>query len=500
MEAFKKQYRSEVDLTYSKGKSSYPFPTSIFTNFASGCEIYRSLPDFVQGVKNRKGVQGFDVDYFPTYDATGPIIKTDQVHRSYFTTHDQIDIKAEAMSAKMTGVYKPTETGNHYLSLSGAGVTKLLVDGQLVVSQDSAIVDAMAFIAGCQDEIQGQHFFEVGKEYQIEVVTIMPDVTISDSHILDKQLCAHVGFVAQAAMERDLQTEAVVLAKEADVAVVFVGNTYQWESEGQDMGAMVLPPYNNRAQDALISAVAAVNPNTVVMMNTGVAVELPWLNDVAGLVQGWYAGQEVGNAIVDVLVGAVTPSGKLPISWPKKYEDVVCYGHYGLDSMQSKEVEYVEGVFVGYRHYDRHWGGEKEVAFPFGFGHSYTDFEISDCAITGSISGSKEDKIVVEAMIKNVGQRHGAQTAQVYIEPPQTEGLDRPVKELAGFAKVHLKPGQEERVQIEVSRDALSYWDSELDQWKVIAGEYGVVIATSSHPKEAFHRGSIKVDKFVYAA
>lgn len=399
------------------------------------------------------------------------------------------------MSARMSGLYRPTETGHHYLSLSGAGVTTLTVDGTYVMSQDSAIVDAMAFIAGCQDEVRAQHYFEVGKTYKLEVVTIMPDVTISDSHILDKQLCAHVGFIPQAQMERKLQEESTKLAKEADVALVFVGNTYQWESEGQDMGAMVLPPYDTRSQDALVSAVAAANSNTVVVMNTGVPVELPWVDEVAGLLQGWYAGQEVGNALVDVLVGEVNPSAKLPVSWPKVYEHTPCYGNFGLDSQVSKEVEYIEGVFVGYRHFDHHWETEKEVRFPFGYGLSYTQFTVSDFAVTGSFTHG----LAITAKVENVGSRSGAEVLQVYVAPPSSDSVERPSKELGGFQKVTLQPGQLELVEISVPQDAAAFWDDEAKKWRVVAGSYGVLIATSSSPNDVVGSLDIQVnEEFTY--
>ncbi|KAM0335577.1 hypothetical protein ACHAQA_000625 [Verticillium albo-atrum] len=475
-EAFTKRFGSQVELTYSKG-----------------CEIYRSLPDFTEGVSTTQGEKGFDVHYFASLDATGESLKSEHVRRSYFTTHDQIDIKATAMSARMSATYRPTESGSHYLSLSGAGVTKLFVDNTLVLSQDSAIVDAMAFIAGCQDELKGQHYFEAGKTYKVEVLTVMPEGSISDSHILDKQLCAHVGFVPQSQMERKLQEQSIALAREADVAVVFVGNTYQWESEGQDMASMVLPPYDTRVQDALISAVAAANPKTVVMANTGVPFEVPWLDDVACLLQGWYAGQEVGNALVDVLMGEVSPSGKLPISWPRAYKHTACYGNYGQDSQESKEVEYVEGVFVGYRHYDRHWKAEKEVLFPFGFGLSYTDFEVTSVSVDTKLSNDAASGIVVGATVKNVGSRDGAQTVQVYIAPPQDGSVERPVKELVGFAKVHLQSGQEEVIQIELPASAGAFWDESIHKWKVLSGSYGILVATSSHPDHVVERVDVDI-------
>jgi beta-glucosidase len=457
----------------------------------TGCEIYRSLPDLIEGTSAKNGEKGFDVEYFTSFDTTGAPIKSEHVRRSYLTTHDQIDVKETAMSARMTATYQPSESGRHYLSLSGAGVTRLYVDGTLVASQEAAIPDAMAFIAGCQDEVRGRHDFEAGKTYKVEVITTMPDVRISDSPILDKQLCAHVGFVPQGQMERGLLEESVALAREADVAIVFVGNTYQWESEGQDMGAMALPPHDSRAQDGLIAAVAAANPRTVVVANTGVAFETPWLGDVAALVQGWYAGQEVGNALVDVLVGEVNPSGRLPVSWPRRYEDTACFGNYGLDSQESKEVEYVEGVFVGYRHFDRHWGAEGEVLFPFGFGLSYTTFEVKCVSVTGDFSAG----ISLQVTVRNTGEREGAQTVQVYVVPPQSEGVERPVKELASFEKVHLLVGQEETVQVQLTRDAAAYWDEGVDKWRVVGGEYGIWVATSSRPDDAVAKETMVVEE-----
>ena len=287
----------------------------------------------------------------------------------------------------------------------------------------------------------------------------------------------------------------MALARDAEVAVIFVGNTYQWESEGQDMGAMVLPPYNNRAQDALISAIAAVNDNTIVVANTGVPFEVPWIESVPGFLQGWYAGQEVGNALIDVLFGEMTPSGKLPISWPRVYEHTACYGHFGLDAQDSKEVEYVEGVFVGYRHYDRHWKSEKEVVFPFGYGLSYTDFEITDVTVDGDFSEDTTSSIVVTATVKNVGNRRGAQTVQVYVAPPQNEAVERPVKELAGFSKVHLQAGKEDKVHIEVNIDAAAFWDEAVHKWRVTPGSYGILVATSAHPDHVVSQVAVRVEK-----
>lgn len=342
----------------------------------------------------------------------------------------------------------------------------------------------MAFISGVQDELRVQYPFKSAESYSICVETAMPTVSISDSHILDNQLCAHVGFVLQEEMEKDLEAEAVALARGADIAIVFVGNTYQWESEGQDMNAMVLPPYNTRVQDSLVAAVAAANPNTVVVNTTGVPVELPWLPNIAGLLQVWYAGQEAGNAVLDVLIGRVSPSGKLPVSWPRLYEHTACYGNFGLDSYDTREVEYVEDVFVGYRHFDRHWKTDKEVVFPFGHGLSYTKFEISDVSVCGRIRNDPDEVVTVTAHIKNVGALTGSESLQVYVAPPEVSGVERPIKSLAGFAKVHLQPQEERVVTVEFKRDAAAFWDEGLKSWRVAPGQHTVTLATSSKPDD----------------
>jgi beta-glucosidase len=300
-------------------------------------------------------------------------------------------------------------------------------------------------------------------------------------------------------MEQDVFTEAIALAKEADVAIIFVGNTTQWETEGQDLSSMTLPA--DGSQDALIASVAAVNPNTIVVNTTGVPVELPWLDSVPAFMQAWYAGQETGNAILDVLIGDLSPSGKLPVSWPKKYEHTGCYGNFGLDSFESRKVEYVEGVFVGYRWFDRLWGGDREVCFPFGYGLSYTSFTISDVRVAGTIANDLNEKVTILARVRNVGKTMGSETVQVYLEPPVVEGVERPVKGLVGFAKVELEVDEEKEIEILFARDGAAYWDDVGNGWRVSEGVHVVVVATSSAPDDVKARLELSVEHgFLYSA
>lgn len=309
---------------------------------------------------------------------------------------------------------------------------------------------------------------------------------------MDDQCSIHLGFIPQSEMEQDVLSEAVDLARNADIAVIFVGNTTQWETEGQDLSSMTLPA--DGSQDHLISSVAAVNPNTIVVNTTGVPVELPWLDEVPALMQAWYAGQETGNAILDILLGEASPSGKLPVSWPKKYEHTGCYGNFGLDSYDSRQVEYVEDLFVGYRWFDRLWGSDKEVRYPFGFGLSYTSFTIGNAAVAGDLSTGPDAVIKVSATMKNVGAVTGAETVQVYVAPPPSSGVEKPVKGLVGFTKVHLQPGETKDVVIEFRRDGAAHWDETGDQWKISKGTYEILVATSAGPKDVGAKLQLEVE------
>lgn len=401
-----------------------------------------------------------------------------------------------SQAARFTATYTAPTTGRHYLSFSGLGPSRLYINDKLIHDQTKDTKDAMAFLLGVQDEFKFQYLFETNEQYSIRIESFRQLEDTAELFLLDGQMSAHLGFVPQEEMEADLIKEAVVQASDADYAIVFVGNTVQWETEGQDLASMTLPA--DGSQDVLIAAVAAANPNTIVVNTTGVAVETPWIDDVAAFLQAWYAGQETGNAILDVLLGEVNPSGKLPVSWPKKYEHTACFGNFGLDSYDSKEVEYVEGVFVGYRHFDRVYGTEREVRFPFGYGMSYTQHEITDISVQGTITPSSE--VEVSFAIKNIGATAGAQTAQVYLAPPETSANERPPKSLVGYSKVFLEPGQSRSTSITFSQADAAFWDEAMSKWSVESGEHTVIVATSSGKQDVVARVPISIEGFAFDA
>jgi beta-glucosidase len=221
-------------------------------------------------------------------------------------------------------------------------------------------------------------------------------------------------------------------------------------------------------QNELISRVAAVNPRTVVVLNVGSAVVMPWLDSVPAVVQQWYGGQEAGHALADVLFGDVNPSGRLPTTFPKRLQDNPAYLNYPGENGQ---VFYGEGLFVGYRYYDKK---EIEPLFPFGHGLSYTTFTYDNLCVLQS-----GNEIQVEVDVTNNGGRAGQEVVQLYVRDVATR-LVRPEKELKGFAKVALQPGERQAVRLRLDRQSLSFYDPEAAAWVAEAGEFEVLIGRSS--------------------
>jgi beta-glucosidase len=265
-------------------------------------------------------------------------------------------------------------------------------------------------------------------------------------------------------------------ASRADVAIVVVGRSNHLESEGFDVKTMDLPA----GQDELIAAVEAANPHTIVVLNTGDPVTMTrWLDQTPALLDMWYGGQEGGRALASILFGDANPSGKLPVTLPKNFEDSPAYGHYPTESGQKLEVDYAEGIYVGYRYYDT-----KNVApaFPFGFGLSYTTFEYSDLAIAPAI-GREGDRaagqFAVTVKVRNSGTRAGAEVVQLYIHDSHSK-IDRPAHELKGFRRVDLAPGQTKTVEFKLTRDDLAYWSPDKRDWVAEPGTFEVQIGASS--------------------
>jgi beta-glucosidase len=265
-----------------------------------------------------------------------------------------------------------------------------------------------------------------------------------------------------------LLADAVQLAKQCDLALVFARD---FETEGVDRAAITLPD----EQDEMISAIARANPRTIVVLNTGCMVLVSgWADAVPAIVQAWYSGQDDGNVIADVLFGNVNPSGKLPVTFSRTREEMPVAAAEQYPGLNGRGL-YSEGVFVGYRHFDKN-----NIAPQFAFGHglSYTTFEYSNLKV-GRSKIKPGESLTVELQVKNTGRREGAEVVQLYLQDVKAS-VPRPVKELKGFEKVLLRPGQMKVVRLSLEARSMAFYDVIKKQWTAEPGQFKVMAGSSS--------------------
>lgn len=267
----------------------------------------------------------------------------------------------------------------------------------------------------------------------------------------------------------ELIVDAINAAKNSDVAIVFAGTNYTYESEGYDRKDLSLP----NDQDELINQIAAANKNTIVVLTTGSPVLMDkWIDKVDGLIEAWFAGEQAGNAIAEILLGEANPSGKLPMTFPKRWEDCSAFNTY---KKEDGTTRYEDGIYVGYRHFEKN---KIEPLFPFGYGLSYTAFEFSGLNLS-SKEIDNNDKLTISLKLKNTGRSKGSEVVQLYINDLQSS-VDRPVKELKAFKKVSLNPGEEKVVELTIDQNALSFFDTHKKMWIAEPGKFEVLIGSSS--------------------
>lgn len=276
--------------------------------------------------------------------------------------------------------------------------------------------------------------------------------------------------------------QAVALAKSSDVVIVMVGDH---TSEGHDH-----PLTLGGNQDALIDAIAAANPRTVLVLKTGSAILMPWLDKVPAILEAWYPGEEDGNAVAAVLFGNVNPSGKLPITFPRDVADLPANTpeqYPGVDGT----AHYSEGVFVGYRHFD---AKKIRPLFPFGYGLSYTTFACKNLAIAPQNISANQDSssVAVDFDVTNTGSRFGKAVAELYLGIPSTSKIPQPPAQLKGFEKVALQPGQTRHVQLKLDARSFAYWDITAHGWKIAPGTYRIMVGSSSRDFEL--QGDLQVN------
>lgn len=422
--------------------------------YAAGCQNHRWEPVMEGDIK---------VEFFAHDDLGGEVVSSKELQVSVdFLYPEPVEgkIAQNDFSCRASMDYTATETGPHSFGLHSAGKTRLKVDGEVVVEiWDDWVKGRTFFEEGC-DERTGLIELEKGKTYKVE----MELLTVPAANLVNPAFRFGVSQpLGDAAI-----AEAAAAATDCDTVILFVGRSGEWDTEGSDLDHIRLPG----RQDELVYAVSAANPNTIVVLQTGGPVEMPWLDRVPAVLQAWYPGQEVGNAVADMLFGDAEPAGRLPQTFPRVWQDNPAHSddpevYPGKDG----KVRYAEELLIGYRHYDA-----KNITpmFPFGHGLGYTSFDFGDLKVADNADG-----VLATLTVRNTGQRAGTTVVQLYVSDDQAS-VSRPEKELKGFKKVSLEAGEETEVSIQLSARDFAFFDIENGCWTVEAGSFTIAAGLSA--------------------
>lgn len=375
---------------------------------------------------------------------------------------------AEVHTVEITGTFTPRASGAHSFGTKGFGRFALTVGGTVLFdgTERTASGDVFdAFFAGPVP--RGEVDLRAGEA-----------VPVSLLHTVERSAKLSIEAVAFSLAHREPQRdaeelldEAAAAAAEADTAVVVVATTERVESEGFDRADLRLPG----RQDELVARVAAANPRTVVVVNAGSPVEMPWREDVAAVLLAWFPGQEAGAALADVLLGASEPGGRLPTTWPARLADTPVTRVTPDDG----ELAYEEGVFIGYRAWQRsgaNSGSGAEPAYWFGHGLGYTDWSYEAVEVA---SGAGGELGTLRVRVRNTGGRTGREVVQAYLAAPADDAVDRPARVLAGFATAEAGPGEAAEVRIALPQRAAEIWDTGSHGWRLVPGDYTAEVGRS---------------------
>ena len=417
---------------------------------APGCQNHRWEPLI-------EGPGALSAEFFANEALEGPAVHTETLDQSVAFWLEGVGggkVDPKHFSARVRTQFTAEEAGTYSFGLHAAALARLHVDGDLAVDVwDGWTKGRTFFEEGC-DEVTATRDLAAGQT--VELVMELRTKPAENLHLTGWR------FGVSRRMGDAEIAAAAEAAAAAEVALVFVGRSGEWDTEGSDLDGMALPG----RQDELVAAVLAANPRSVVVLQSGGPVEMPWIDAAPAVLQAWYPGQEAGNAIADVLFGDDEPTGRLPQTFPVRWEDNPTWSqdpevYPGLDG----RVRYEEGLFIGHRHYDRH--GIAPL-FPFGHGLGYTSFAL------GAVSAEPgPDGVAVRVELTNTGAREGATVVQVYVgaEAPQ---VARALRELKGFRKLSLAPGEARTVQIQLAPRDFARFDTGAGLWRVDAGDFSI--------------------------
>ena len=434
LEALKQKLGKNIKINYTEGTKllgeTTPLPPSFF---------------YLPG-SNQHGAEG---EYYNNKELNGkPAFKRidSQINFNWGNGGPKEGFNVDNFSVRWTFDLIPEKTGNYILDVLSDDGVRLYLNNRLVISD---------WTNHATKTNSYKTSLEAGKRYRIKLEYYE---NLGDA---DVKFAWHSPYDI-------LIKNAIDAAKKSDVVIIFAGTSNAYESEGFDRDSLGLPG----DQDNLINSVSKANKNTVVVLTSGSPVTMnSWINSAQGIIESWFAGEEIGNAIADVLLGNVNPSGKLPVTFPKRWKDCSAYDLY---KTQDSVTNYSDGIFVGYRHFDK---DNIEPLFPFGFGLSYTSFKYNNLKLWKSADKDSEWKLTFD--LKNTGSREGSEVAQLYIKDIKSS-LPRPGKELKKFKRVTLKPGETKEVEFTVNKNDLSYYDPVKHGWTAEPGEFQVLIGSSS--------------------
>jgi beta-glucosidase len=449
-------------ISYLEGLANYgsSHPGSQFqVYYDRGLLTYSDLANATNfSTSGTDGQPGLRAEYFDNLDLKGTPVITRIEQRVDYGTAARLLFPEQTLSSRWTGYYTPKESGSYDVFVQThrerGGSYRLYVDDKLVLDNWTTLTALTDYRT-------------------LRLDTRPHKIVLEQTGRGDRRAARlRMGVVRTGQF---VSSNAKKLAAICDVVVVAAGFDSETEAESADR-TFRLP----LGHDELIQEMAAANSNTIVVMTSGGGVDMnAWLDRVSALVQAWYPGQEGGTAMAEILFGDVNPSGRLPVTFERRWEDNPVHDSY-YPAEGTKRVVYKEGILVGYRGYEHN---QRKPLFPFGFGLSYTTFKYSNLSIKPMRNNESDPRYEVSFEVQNTGTREGADVAQVYVGAVQTKVL-RPAKELKGFVKVNLRPGETRKVSVNLDSRALSYYDVNTRQWRAETGDFNVLIGRSSEQIE----------------
>jgi beta-glucosidase len=445
------------------------FGDSAVIQYSPGVRTRRIIPMAdIQLLQAENGKAGVDVRYYND-DCEEPILTEYLEKAAVWMLGDmKAGLKVPGSHLTLTTKLTPPSTGTHTLAVRATGTFSLLVNGEEVLSgvQPDVTTEQTLF-----NHILLEFRTEVpmvgGQTYDIRLIMKSRDrLTIGEPTPYAVTLCFEESYSEEAVIAK-----AAKLAQECDTTVIFAGRDGQYESEGFDLDAIKLPAN----QAALIKAVASASKQTVLVLHSGNPIDVSdFVEDVDAVLAAHFYGQEGPNALADILTGAVNPSGRLATTWYKTLEDAPSFGNFPAvkSADGSVTIKYEEGLQMGYRHPDT-----SGVRWPFGHGLSYTRFDYTDLKVWAVENVSPPSKLIASVKVTNTGCVAGREVIQLYVTPGSTASVWRPQRELKGFTKVLLQPGESRLVTLEIDlKVACSYWDERQGAWSLNPGTYGVLV------------------------